>query len=223
MRCIFRRLIAHAATIVTVCAVGVAVPAAARGDDAAGVSRGELVRKWDLNSDGSIDEGEAEMARSRMRRDRAELQMKSGIDPLTGKPRILAADEADPATDPAPEQVERERPRAKRGTGEAGLPGTRVPDARLPDAKPPIPAKRPPAAAAEGRADGPARADSGGRRPRPDLNAGRQPPGLTPQALPGRRPAPASGGLLPNMRRPAAAPVSPPSPSRRTVDDFDVY
>lgn len=218
MRCIFRRLCAHAATIVTVCAVGVAVPAATRGDDAAGVSRGELVRKWDLNADGSIDEGEAEVARSRMRRDRAELQMKSGIDPLTGKPRILAVDEADPAADPDSEQPDAERPRAKRAAGEAGLPG-----ARVPDAKPPIPATRSQAAATDGRAGGPARADSGGRRTRPDLNAGRQPPGLTPQALPGRRPAPASGGLLPNMRRPAAAPVSPPSPSRRTVDDFDVY
>jgi hypothetical protein len=218
MRCIFHRLTAHAATIVTVCAVGAAVPHATRGGDAAGVSREELVRKWDLNSDGSIDEGEAEVARSRMRRDRAELQMKSGVDPLTGKPRILAVDEADPAAAPPPEQPEPERPRAKRAAGEAGLPG-----ARVPDAKPPIPATRQPAAATDGRVGGPARADSGGRRPRPDLNAGRLPPGPTPQGLPGRRPAPASGGLLPNVRRPPAAPVSPPSPSRRTVDDFDVY
>ena len=213
MRCILRRLAARAATIVTACTVCAAVPHATRGDDAAGMSREELVRKWDLNSDGSIDEGEAEVARSRMRRDRAELQLKSGIDPLTGKPRILAADEANPSADPPPEQAEPERPRAKRADGEAGLPGTRVPDA-----KPPIPAKRPPAAATDVRAGGPTRPDSGGRRLRPDLNAGRLPAGL-----PGRRPAPASGGLLPNVRRPPAAPVSPPSPSRRTVDDFDVY
>lgn len=218
MRCILHRLAAHAVTIVTACTVCVAVPHATRGDDTAGMSREELVRKWDLNSDGSIDEGEAEVARSRMRRDRAELQMKSGIDPLTGKPRILAVDEADPAADPPPEQAGPERPRAKPADGEASLPGTRVPDA-----KPPIPAKRPPAAAAEGRAGVPTRADSNARRPRPDLNAGRQPAGPTPQGLPGRRPAPASGGLLPNVRRPPAAPVLPPSPSRRTVDDFDVY
>lgn len=215
---IFRRLPAHAATIVTACMVCAAVPHGTRGDDAAGMSREELVRKWDLNSDGSIDEGEAEVARSRMRRDRADLQLKSGIDPLTGKPRILAVDDADPAADPHPEQPEPERPRAKRAAGEAGLPGTRVPDA-----KPPIPATRQPAAATDGRAGGPARADSGARRPRPDLNAGRLPPGAAPQGLPGRRPAPASGGLLPNVRRPPAAPVSPPSPARRTVDDFDVY
>jgi hypothetical protein len=218
MWCIFRRLTPHAATFVTACMVCAAVPHASRGDDAAGMSRQELVRKWDLNSDGSIDEGEAEVARSRMRRDRAELQLNSGIDPLTGKPRILSVDEADLAADPPSEQPEPERPRAKRGAGEADLPGTRVPDA-----KPPIPATRQPAAAAEGRAGGPARADSNARRPRPDLNAGRQPAGRAPQGLPPRRPAPASGGLLPNIRRPPAAPVSPPSPARRTVDDFDVY
>jgi len=218
MRCILHRLTAHAATIVTAYTVCVAVPHATRGDDAAGMSRSELVRKWDLNSDGSIDEGEAEVARSRMRRDRAELQMKSGVDPLTGKPRILAADEVDPAADSHPDEPESERPRTKRGAEEAVLPGTRVPDA-----KPPIPATRQPAAAPDDRGGSPARADSEGRRPRPQLNAGRLPPGPTPQALPGRRPAPASGGLLPNVRRPPAAPVSPPSPSRRTVDDFDVY
>lgn len=214
MRSILRhRLVAHAATIVTACGVCAAVPHATRGDDAAGMSRAELVRKWDLNSDGSIDEGEAELARSRMRRERAELQMKSGLDPLTGNPRVSVADEADPPVDPPAELAEPVRPRAKRADGATGLPGGRVPDA-----KPTTSATGPQPAATDGRAGGPPRPGSGGRLPRPDLNAGRQP-----ASLPGRRPAPASGGLLPNVRRPPAAPVSPPSPSRRTVDDFDVY
>lgn len=245
MRSILHHPACRVAPVVIACLMCAAVPLAARGDEPAAMSREELVRKWDLNSDGSIDEGEAEVARSRMRRDRAELQMKSGTDPLTGKPRIIAADEAEATA----EQPETERPRTKSAAGEPGLPGTRVPDA-----KPPIPATRPPAGragqpargggpAGAQRATGPsaapaanptaadpgivtggaragaaARPGYGARLPRPDLNAGRLPAGL-----PGRRPAPASGGLLPNLRRPPVAPVSPPSPARRTVDDFDVY
>jgi len=117
---IFRRLTAHAAIIVTACMVCAAVPHGTRGDDAAGMSREELVRKWDLNSDGSIDEGEAEVARSRMRRDRAELQLKSGIDPLTGKPRILAVDDADPRRTRIPSS------RSRSGCGRSGPPGKRA-------------------------------------------------------------------------------------------------
>jgi hypothetical protein len=51
------------------------------------ISRAELLRRFDLNADGSIDEAEAEMARSRMRRERAEVLRNSGIDPVTGRPR----------------------------------------------------------------------------------------------------------------------------------------
>jgi hypothetical protein len=51
------------------------------------ITREELIRKFDLDGNGRIDEAEAEMARSRMRRERADLRPQSMIDPLTGRPR----------------------------------------------------------------------------------------------------------------------------------------
>ncbi|MEI6037729.1 MAG: hypothetical protein WCQ91_07395 [Planctomycetota bacterium] len=51
------------------------------------IGREELVRRYDLNADGRIDESEAEMARSKMRRERAERSRHSGLNPLTGRPR----------------------------------------------------------------------------------------------------------------------------------------
>ena len=258
MQCVFGLLHVRVAIGAVVC---LAIPAVARhslADDPAAMTREELVRKWDLNSDGAIDEGEAEVARSKMRRDRAELQLKAGIDPLTGMPRTNEADNGEPSAGPAADLPKAETPRAKRG---AGLPGTRVPDVTppVPAARPPVAATRsgdprtpagqepqaargsrpatgprPPASSVRGadqpstagtgvvtggaRAGAPARPGYGARLPRPDLNAGRLPGGL-----PGQRPAPASGGLLPNLRRPSAAPATPSSPSRRTVDDYDFY
>lgn len=53
-----------------------------------GVSREELVRKWDLNRDGKLDASEVEIARTKMRKLRGEAAMKSGIDPLTGRPQL---------------------------------------------------------------------------------------------------------------------------------------
>jgi hypothetical protein len=232
--------------VAVACLVTAAATSSPRADESAAASREALVRKWDLNDDGSIDEGEAEVARSKMRRERADLQLNSGLDPLTGKPKIIATDATDHAAGPEGGQTEQEPRRPKSAAGDQRLPGTGVPDGR-----PPIPGTRPPsgrdaqptpgaaaaqatgpqpAAAANPPAAGPgivtggaragavARPGYGARVPRPDLNAGRLPAGL-----PGRRPAPAGGGLLPNLRRPPAAPSSPPSPSRRTVDDFDVY
>jgi hypothetical protein len=55
-------------------------------------SRQELMRKWDIDRDGKVDASEAEIARGRMRRARTDAAMNSGIDPVTGKPRV--------ATDP---------------------------------------------------------------------------------------------------------------------------
>lgn len=51
-------------------------------------SREELMRKWDIDRDGKVDAGEAEVARTRMRRARNEAMMHSGIDPVTGRPRV---------------------------------------------------------------------------------------------------------------------------------------
>jgi hypothetical protein len=46
------------------------------------------MQKWDINRDGKVDDGEADIARSRMRRARIDAQMNSGTDPLTGRPRV---------------------------------------------------------------------------------------------------------------------------------------
>lgn len=61
-----------------------------------GLSREELVRSWDLDRDGTISKSEAELARSRMQRQRLEIQFGSGLDPLTGRPRRV-----EPPTDKA--------------------------------------------------------------------------------------------------------------------------
>jgi hypothetical protein len=50
--------------------------------------REELLRKWDVDRDGKVDASEAEVARTRMRRTRNESLMQSGIDPVTGRPRV---------------------------------------------------------------------------------------------------------------------------------------
>jgi len=51
-----------------------------------GMTRDELLRRFDLDSDGRIDEAEAEAARARMRRERVDTMQNSGLDPLTGRP-----------------------------------------------------------------------------------------------------------------------------------------
>ena len=258
MQFLMGRFDVRAAVAAGLCLAGAAMPRLAHAAEPAGTSREELVRKWDINSDGTIDEGEAEVARSKMRRERADLQMKAGIDPLTGRPRSAAADDTEPDEERAADLPDVKGPRAK---PDAALPGTRVPDVA-----PPIPATRSPAAvtrpgaarpsagresqsaqgsnAAAGsrspassargtdqpgatgpavvtggaRAGAPARPGYGARLPRPDANGGR-----LPASLQGQRPAPASGGLLPNLRRPSVAPATPAAPPRRTVDDYDVY
>jgi len=227
-----------------------------------GASREELLGKWDLDNDGTVDAGEIEVARSKMRRERAEMQMRSMIDPLTGRPRGDADDDktaAEVAQDRELPEAEEPRPKTKKKP--AALPGTRPPEVL-----PPIPTTRPPASAAAGaktaapgstgesgaetpraganpprgsgrgpfrglsadegrgvvtggaRAGGVARPGYGASLPKPDLNAGRLPAGL-----PGRRPAPASGGLVPNLRTRPPVSAPPSTTPRRTVDDFDVY
>lgn len=53
-----------------------------------GLTRGDaLIRRFDLNSDGKIDSSEAELARSKMRRESSDRQRTTALDPLTGLPR----------------------------------------------------------------------------------------------------------------------------------------
>lgn len=54
-------------------------------------SRDELIRKWDLDRDGKISDGEAEVARSRMRRARMSAELGGGADPLATRPRAGGA------------------------------------------------------------------------------------------------------------------------------------
>jgi|GEM_PF-1093352 len=54
------------------------------------LTRDELIKRWDLNNDGRIDAAEAEMARSKMRRERRNAMQNSGVNPLTGKARTPA-------------------------------------------------------------------------------------------------------------------------------------
>jgi len=59
-------------------------------------TRGMLLQQWDRNRDGKIDLGEAEMARSQMRRERIERAERSRVDPITGKrpDDLFSAEEA---------------------------------------------------------------------------------------------------------------------------------
>jgi len=167
---------------------------------AAGQTREELVRQWDLDGNGTIDASEAAVARARMRRGRVEMQLNTGIDPLTGRPRVTA-EEAVLADEEVGSELPPEMPEepAKRSPKGPSLPGTRVPEPapatsgtssgprppRLPTAAggtpgQPSSATRPgPAATRPGSATGGIRAGAPAARPgygslgpRSDLNAG---------------------------------------------------
>jgi hypothetical protein len=74
-----------------------AATVAAEGDAAAGPSRAELVHSWDLNKDGTIDEAEAEVARAKMRRAKADLWNK----PSSEKPLVPGVRDDEPKVGPA--------------------------------------------------------------------------------------------------------------------------
>jgi hypothetical protein len=202
-------------------------------------TREELVREWDLNSDGKIDKGEMEVASSRMRLERAELRLNSGIDPLTGLPRGTAPIVQEP--DDADIEAEAEVPEDEPPDADADkrLPGTRVPRPTLPGAGRGGPAK--PAEAEPAPAGGkaglagtraaadqkrqpftggvrggglPARAGYGAGVPAAPLNAGLP---IPPKPRPGAT-LPARGGLVPAPRQPAPAPR--PSGPRDLYDPY---
>jgi len=125
----------------------------AAAEPALGLTREELLQRWDLDGDGSISKSEADISRARMRRTRLELQLGAGIDPLTGLPRGDAGAETtdDAATaeplfqlppEPPPSQPSRSKPDS--------LPGLQAPATRPPAPAGPTSA-RPPAATPGGR------------------------------------------------------------------------
>lgn len=138
------RAIAAALVVIAAGATAAADGGSARGGGlvpAPRKTREELIREWDLNSDGKIDQGEAEAAASRMRRERAELRLNSGIDPVTGLPRgeedARAAEDERTAEEEADAEMLREEEEAaaadvRRESGERppALPGTRAPRPR---------------------------------------------------------------------------------------------
>lgn len=198
-----------------------------------GVTREELVRRWDLDSDGTIDASEAEVARARMRRERAELWRTTGIDPLTGQARRQAGEQPDEESPlMPPDLIDEPEAGPKPDRTDPALPGSRVPDVRLPDAASPTPplippattrvpdARKPAASAPSPRpgrdtVTGGVRAGAPAARPgygavggKNDLNAGRRPGTL-----------PRSGGLpartAPGAARQPAAPAPPLVPAPR--------
>jgi hypothetical protein len=212
------------------------------------LTREELIRKWDLNSDGKIDTGEAEIAASRMRRERAEMRLNSGIDPVTGRPRGEAPPAAEPQPDPDELAEDLFGPKEEPADGEEpdddAAPGTRVPRPTLPERKlsdRQRAGERKPAAPAPKRQPITGGVRGGGVAARPGhgdgtkaapLNAGR--PLVTTGPVPGRsgRPGMAVRGPVTgkpqepagNERRGGLVPqVRPPSRPPRSTDLFDPY
>ncbi|MFN7812528.1 MAG: hypothetical protein ACK5SI_07705 [Planctomycetia bacterium] len=196
-------------------------PAPAADGPPAISSRELMAREWDLNRDGTIDEGEAEVARSKMRRQQAELKAKA----MAGRPAVnrdepAQSEEQPPRTGllgPAgdePEPRRRERPAEPRRQDQTGAarPQDQAGDPRRRDqaAEP-----RPPVVTGGARAGGLSRPGYGSNVPRGDLNAGRPIPPRTA----GPRP-PMTGGLLPVPRRPPADSPAPVARPRVTAEDM---
>lgn len=204
------------------------------------VSREELMRRFDLNTDGRIDEAEAEMARSRMRRERTEIMRNSSIDPLTGRPRgapppepppkpagIQAAEVAPPVAKPKDDELllvpgRPDGTPAPASAAQQPAPASRQPASAAREA---LPTRQPPSATTGGvRAGAPAaRPGYGALGPKPDLNAGRQPTppggGMPPRSMPGRSPQPNAGpaGRPSIGRAPTTRPIPPPRISAEDI------
>lgn len=193
-------------------------------------SREELMRRFDLNADGRVDDAEAEMARSRMRRERADIMTKSGIDPLTGRPRGEAPPVAKSQEPAALGATDARMPQAVPGDDELLLvPGR--PDSTPPSTAPrattqppasaaqkSVPANQAPAQAPTAMTGGvragapPARPGYGSLSPKPDLNAARQPTARAGSAAsPSAAPSPSGAPSLRN--RTAVRPGQPGQPA----------
>ncbi|MBU6221451.1 MAG: hypothetical protein KGR24_01740 [Planctomycetes bacterium] len=187
-----------------------------------GQTRDEMLRRFDLDANGRIDEGEAETARVRMRRDKIDAVQNSGVDPLTG--RVRGAPAGEPAAEPAPDDGlvfppsrSAEPPRRKPAAEEK-------PAAK---ATPALPPGRVPVITGGVRAGAPAvRPGYGATGPKQELNAGRT---REPQMTPGQ--ARLRGGMQPAGRpspqQPGAPRAAAPRPSlfpqgsaQPSADDF---
>ena len=145
------------------------LPERGRASTSGAILRQELIKRWDLNTDGRIDESEADVARLRMRQDRNENQRNRGLDPLTGRQRVpttlnatgLGAGRTDVLTENGtadestlpestfpldgsdPLEITAEALPAKPKKSAAALPGTRAPQVVVPtqngSAKAPMP------------------------------------------------------------------------------------
>ena len=150
------------------------------------LTREELTRSWDLNGDGTISKPEAEVARARMKRERIEMQLGGGIDPLTGLPRGQKDEpevEHTPGDEPEFRLPPEELPLPSRRKPSAGLPGFRAPSLAPPAITAPIP--------------------STGRGPVPSLNVPRIDPSRPTTRSPGAAAPGRSTGaswLSPNAR-----------------------
>jgi hypothetical protein len=178
-----------------------------------------MLRRFDLDANGRIDEGEAETARVRMRRDKIDAVQNSGLDPLTGRPRGAPASEPAAAADAL-----------RFPSGSPADPPRRKPDAEAdkkpaPPPPPALPPGRTPAITGGVRAGSPAvRPGYGATGPKRELNAGRQ---REPQMTPGQARLRA-GMQQPGVPRADGAPrAAAPRPSlfpqgstRPTAEDF---
>ena len=103
-----------------------------------GLTREELIRGWDLDGNGTISKSEADLARARMRRQRLEMQLGAGLDPLTGLPRgIDVGDVGEEEDEPLFQLPPEISPPQSRRQGDSFLPGTRPPPLTPPAAAAP--------------------------------------------------------------------------------------
>lgn len=205
-------------------------------------TREELLREWDVNSDGRIDGGEAELAASRMRLERARIRLNSGFDPVTGRPRN------DPAA--VVEPIEKQRTPAELAA-ELDAATTALPEKPGPQGTPSkpqapersaarAPTQRPAPIAGGVRAGGQAARPGYGAAASPSLNAGRplasSPPANTarplnaaasarPAAADGRSPGPMRPDASAAAQRPRGGllPRPPLQPPPRSRDLYDPY
>lgn len=188
-----------------------------------GMGREELLRRFDLDSDGRIDEAEAEAARARMRRERVDTLQNSGLDALTGRPRGAA-----PAGAPRDEPPARNDELILPGAPEdqpARKPADNAEKKPVAKPAPAVPLGRAPPLTGGVRAGAPAvRQGSGAAPPKADLNAGRtrdpQPPSNGARPRPGMQPGrPATAGPAPRAQAPRPS-LFPQGSSRPTAEDF---